>query len=41
MTAAAEDVLATAEKYKVNPRTGAYVISVTRVAEAMKARGWY
>ena len=41
MTAAAEDVLATAEKYKVNPRTGAYVISVTRVADAMKARGWY
>ena len=41
MTAAAEDVLATAEKYKVNPRTGAYVISVTRVAEAMKAREWY
>ncbi len=41
MTTAAEDVLATADKYKVNPRTGAYIISVKRVADAMKARGWY
>ncbi len=41
MTVAAEDVLATSDKYKVDPRTAAYVISVKRVAEAMKARGWY
>ncbi|MCL5889139.1 MAG: Glu/Leu/Phe/Val dehydrogenase [Candidatus Thermoplasmatota archaeon] len=41
MTVAAEDVLATAEKYKVDPRTGAYIISIRRVADAMKARGWY
>ncbi len=41
MTTAAEDVLATTDKYKVNPRTGAYIISVKRVADAMKARGWY
>ena len=41
MATAAEDVLATADKYKVNPRTGAYIISVKRVADAMKARGWY
>ncbi|MHB1439729.1 MAG: Glu/Leu/Phe/Val family dehydrogenase [Cuniculiplasma sp.] len=41
MTIAAEDVLATSDKYKVDPRTAAYVISVKRVAEAMKARGWY
>jgi glutamate dehydrogenase (NAD(P)+) len=41
MTAATEAVLYESEKYKVDPRTGAYVISVRRVAEAMKARGWY
>ena len=41
MTVAAEAVLETAEKYKVDPRTGAYIISIKRVADAMKARGWY
>ena len=41
MTAAAEAVLQTSDKYKVDPRTAAYVISVQRVADAMKARGWY
>ncbi|MGP6207238.1 Glu/Leu/Phe/Val family dehydrogenase [Cuniculiplasma sp. SKW3] len=41
MTAAAEAVLETSDKYKVDPRTAAYVISVQRVADAMKARGWY
>ncbi|MCL4327493.1 MAG: Glu/Leu/Phe/Val dehydrogenase [Candidatus Thermoplasmatota archaeon] len=41
MTASAEAVLATSDKYKVDPRTAAYVISVQRVADAMKARGWY
>ncbi|MCK5878574.1 MAG: Glu/Leu/Phe/Val dehydrogenase [Holophagae bacterium] len=33
-------VLETAEKYKVNNRTGAYVVAVARVAEVMKLRGW-
>jgi len=41
MTEAAKAVLATSEKYKVDPRMGAYIISVRRVADAMKARGWY
>ncbi len=33
-------VVETAEKYNVNNRTGAYVVAVGRVAEAMKLRGW-
>ena len=41
MTASAEAVLATADKYKTDPRMGAYIIAVQRVADAMKARGWY
>lgn len=41
MTVSAEAVLSTAEKFKTDPRTGAYVISIQRVADAMKARGWY
>ncbi|MGP6220004.1 Glu/Leu/Phe/Val family dehydrogenase [Caldiplasma sukawensis] len=41
MTAAAEAVLAASDQYKVDPRTAAYVIAVKRVADAMKARGWY
>ena len=41
MTQAANDVLAMADKYKVDPRMGAYIISVKRVADAMKSRGWY
>ncbi len=41
MTVAAEAVLETSEKYKTDPRTAAYIISIQRVADAMKARGWY
>lgn len=41
MTASAEAVLETAEKYKTDPRMGAYIIAVQRVADSMKARGWY
>lgn len=28
-------------QYNVNLRTAAYMLSVKRVAEAMKAKGWY
>jgi glutamate dehydrogenase (NAD(P)+) len=40
MTAAFHAVHETAQKYKVNNRMGAYIVSVSRVAEAMKLRGW-
>ncbi len=33
-------VVETAEKYNVDNRMGAYIISIARVAEAMKLRGW-
>ncbi len=40
MTAAFHAVHKTAQKYRVHNRMGAYVVSVARVAEAMKLRGW-
>ena len=40
MVKAFKDVLEMAEKYKVDNRTAAYMVSVNRVAEAMKLRGW-
>jgi glutamate dehydrogenase (NAD(P)+) len=40
MTAAFHAVHQTAQKYKVHNRMGAYIVSVARVAEAMKLRGW-
>jgi len=40
MTAAFHAVHETAKKYNVNNRMGAYIVSVARVAEAMKLRGW-
>ncbi len=40
MTAAFHAVHDTAQKYKVNNRMGAYIVSVARVAEACKLRGW-
>ena len=40
MTAAFHAVHETAKKYGVNNRMGAYIVSVARVAEAMKLRGW-
>ena len=40
MTAAFHAVHRTAKKYGVHNRMGAYVVSVARVAEAMKLRGW-
>ncbi|EQD32742.1 Glu/Leu/Phe/Val dehydrogenase, partial [mine drainage metagenome] len=39
MTDAAKAVLETADKYKTDPRMGAYIISVRRVTDAMKVRG--
>ncbi len=40
MTSAFHAVHETAAKYKVNNRMGAYIVSVARVAQAMKLRGW-
>jgi glutamate dehydrogenase (NAD(P)+) len=40
MTAAFHAVHETAQKYQVHNRMGAYVVSVARVAEAMRLRGW-
>jgi glutamate dehydrogenase (NAD(P)+) len=40
MTAAFHAVHETARKYKVHNRMGAYLVSVARVAEVMKLRGW-
>jgi glutamate dehydrogenase (NAD(P)+) len=40
MTAAFHAVDQTAKKYKVHNRLGAYLVSVSRVAEAVKLRGW-
>ena len=40
MTEATHSVLDAAKKYKVDPRTAAYTVSVKRVLDAMKLRGW-
>jgi glutamate dehydrogenase (NAD(P)+) len=40
MTAAFHAVHEAAKKYKVHNRMGAYIVSVARVAEAMRLRGW-
>lgn len=41
MTQATYDVLNASEKYKIDPRTAAYTVSIKRVADAMKLRGMY
>jgi glutamate dehydrogenase (NAD(P)+) len=41
MTEATHAVLDAAKKYDVDPRTAAYTVSVKRVADAMKYRGWF
>ncbi|MCL4342509.1 MAG: Glu/Leu/Phe/Val dehydrogenase [Candidatus Thermoplasmatota archaeon] len=41
LTKATKEVLDASEKLKVDTRTAAYTISIKRVADAMKARGWY
>ncbi len=40
MTKAFWDVMEAMEKYKVEPRTAAYIVAVKRVADAVKIRGW-
>ena len=40
MTNAFHEVHATAKEYGVNNRVAAYLLSVSRVAEAMRLRGW-
>ena len=40
MTRAFDEVYQTMEREKVHPRLAAYLVSVTRVAEACKLRGW-
>jgi glutamate dehydrogenase (NAD(P)+) len=40
MTRAFADVYSMHERHKVNMRQGAYLVSVSRVAEACKQRGW-
>ena len=40
MTEATHSVLEAAKKYKIDPRTAAYTVSVKRVLDAMKLRGW-
>ncbi len=41
LTKAAHEVFDVSDKFKVNPRTAAYSISVKKVVDAMKLRGWY
>ena len=41
MNQATHDVLFTAKSNNVDNRTAAYMVSVKRVADAMKLRGWY
>ncbi|MDE1762492.1 MAG: Glu/Leu/Phe/Val dehydrogenase [Candidatus Micrarchaeota archaeon] len=46
ITKSFRDVMATQKEYsdkgrKINPRMAAYIIAVSRVAAAMKTRGWY
>jgi glutamate dehydrogenase/leucine dehydrogenase len=40
MTEAFDSVYSTREKAKVHMRLAAYMVAVTRVAEACKLRGW-
>ena len=40
MTEASHAVFDTSKKYNVDPRTAAYIVSIKRVADAMKLRGW-
>ncbi len=40
MTRAYHEVIQTSEKFKINMRKAAYAVSVGRVVEAMKLRGW-
>ena len=41
MTHAFQAVFATTDKFKTNPRIGAYILALDRVSQAMNARGFY
>ena len=41
MCEAFEDVLKTAQRYKTDLRTGAYIVAINRVATVTKLRGMY
>lgn len=41
MVQAYENVMQTANKYKTNPRIGAYILALERVSDAMHFRGFY
>jgi glutamate dehydrogenase (NAD(P)+) len=41
MTHAFQAVFATTDKFKTNPRIGAYILALDRVSQAMHARGFY
>ena len=41
MVKAFEEIWALKEEHKVDMRTAAYMMSIKRVATAMKLRGWY
>jgi len=41
MTHAFAAVFATTDKYKTNPRIGAYILALGRVSQAMRYRGFY
>ncbi len=41
LTKATKEVLDTSKNLKIDTRTAAYTISIKRVADAMKLRGWY
>jgi glutamate dehydrogenase (NAD(P)+) len=40
MTTAFHSVHDTARQYKITNRMGAYIVAVSRVAEAIRLRGW-
>jgi glutamate dehydrogenase (NAD(P)+) len=41
MTRAFQSVFATTDKFKTNPRIGAYILALDRVSQAMHDRGFY
>jgi glutamate dehydrogenase (NAD(P)+) len=41
MTHAFQSVFATTDKYKTNPRIGAYILALDRVSQSMHDRGFY
>jgi glutamate dehydrogenase (NAD(P)+) len=41
MTHAFQAVFATTDKFKTNPRIGAYILALDRVSQALHDRGFY